>query len=322
IDHAAHDADQIAHARLEELIARVGLDYVHRGFGVVAGGIQAEMSDDAVDLVRKQRDFARTAVVHRRSEQAEEAPFAAHAPRSVERLHSYVIEIRGAMHGRYRVCFGDDQQLDRARSLAQLALEARWLDAHAGPLAQDAEPGLRYGFDRVFAATALEAVFAIAEEGEMVVRHPFEQRARLAHLVRAHRRRVRFQLLADAQRLLAHRLPVLHGQPHVAERLQDSALQVAQPRLVGDPIYVHVLPRFARPIASGAFHVRELGQSPGAIAPDGEHRLTQHVTGPSGLRQQHGERVDQEGHVFGDDFDDGVRTAPALRRRVGVVDAH
>ncbi len=99
VDHSPCDTDQIVDARLEELIARVGLEYVDHGLAVVAGGVQAKMLDHALDLAAQNRDVARAAVISGGCPQAEEAMLAAHAPAIVEVLHPDIVEIFGAMHG-------------------------------------------------------------------------------------------------------------------------------------------------------------------------------------------------------------------------------
>ena len=47
--------------RLEQLVARKGLDDVDDGLGVVALRGQPEVLDDALELAPQQRDFARAA---------------------------------------------------------------------------------------------------------------------------------------------------------------------------------------------------------------------------------------------------------------------
>ena len=121
IDDAAHDGDEFADGRLEQFVAREGLDDVDHGLGVVALRRQAEVLDDRVELAAQQRNLRRRLVIGARSPQAEEAMLAGHLAGSVEGLHADVVEVASAMHGGRRVGLGEHQQFGRARLAAQMA---------------------------------------------------------------------------------------------------------------------------------------------------------------------------------------------------------
>src|SRR6185437_11998306 len=125
VDHAAHDADQVLGAGLEQLIARVGLEYVDHRLAVVAGRIQPEVLDDALDLAAQHRDVARAAVVCGRGPESQEAVLAIDTAACIEGLDADVIEQLAAVHGGGGVGLGDDQQLQLARGCARRRA-ARW----------------------------------------------------------------------------------------------------------------------------------------------------------------------------------------------------
>ena len=127
VDDAAHGANQLGHARLEQLVARIRLQHVRDRLAVVARGIETEVSDDAVDLVPEQRNLARAAVVDSGRKQPEEALLAGDPAGAVERLQADVVEVRRAVHRRHRVRLGDRQQLRLPRTLAHLAGQHRRL---------------------------------------------------------------------------------------------------------------------------------------------------------------------------------------------------
>ena len=178
-----------ADGRLEQLVARKGLDDVDHGLGVVALRRQAEVRDHRVELAPQQRDFRGRLVIGARGPQAEEAMLAGDLAGGVEGLHADVVEITAAMHGRRRVRLGEHQQFGRARLAAQVPGEhdGRRRLACLGETAQDAEAAVAVAHQRVARAAALQPVVAITEEHEMSVVHPREQRARFAGVGLRHR---------------------------------------------------------------------------------------------------------------------------------------
>ena len=218
VDDAAHDADQLRHARLEEFVARIGLQRVEGGLAVVAGRIQAEMFDDVVDLAAQDRNVARAAVVGGGGPQSEEAVFAADAAAPVEGLHAHVVQVFAAVHGRRGVRLGDDQQLRLARLVAHVAAQ----HGGAGPLplaarrAEDSEAGGAVRDEAVLAAPALQPVVPVSQQDEVSALHPVEQVTRLGHLARWQRRWIGCQLGDDLADALAHRHPVADDHAHVS----------------------------------------------------------------------------------------------------------
>ena len=100
IDDAAHDGDELGRRRLEQFVAREGLDDVDHGLGVVALRRQAEMLDHRVELAAQQRNLRGRRVIGARGPQAEKAMFAGDIAGGIEGLDADVVEITGAMHRR------------------------------------------------------------------------------------------------------------------------------------------------------------------------------------------------------------------------------
>ena len=88
-----------------------------------------------------------------------------------------------------------------------------------------------------------------------------------------------------------------------------------------DAIDLDVLPRFLGEFP-GVAVLGQRFQLAAAITACRQHRVDHHMNGEPGLGQHHAQRVDQEWHVFGGHFHDGVRGAPAIACFVGIEDTH
>src|SRR6185312_7946125 len=84
IDDSAHDADEVVHVRLEQLVSWISLEDVEHRFAIVAVRIEPEVLDDSLDLAAQDGNVARTAVVDARSPQSQEPMLAGDAAAAVE----------------------------------------------------------------------------------------------------------------------------------------------------------------------------------------------------------------------------------------------
>src|SRR5262249_5626196 len=125
IDDSANDSDEVFNVRLEQLIARVGLEHVEYGLAVVSGRVESEILDDSRDFPAQHGNVTGTAVVGARRPQPEKAVLADDAALRVESLETDVVEILAPVHGCGRVGFGDDEHFAIARTRAHLAAEPR-----------------------------------------------------------------------------------------------------------------------------------------------------------------------------------------------------
>ena len=166
-----------------------GLQHVHQRLAVVARRRHADVIHHALHLVAQQGNLPRTGAVGARREQADEAPLAGDPAALVERLDADVIEVRRAVHGGDRIGLGHDQQVDFAGLALQFARQYRRLRLRAALAgAQQAESGTRYRHQSIHRAGALEPVFAITEEGEVVVGEPVEELDRFLFFAARNRR--------------------------------------------------------------------------------------------------------------------------------------
>ncbi len=201
---------------LEEVVARVVLEDREQILEVVAREREAGAGHHLGDLAPQHRHVGRARGVRRRRVQPEEPVLADHVARGVVALHADVVEVRRAVHRRARVGLGEHEQ----RALACLgadrrgqAREARRRLARSGRgrgAAEDAEAADRHRAERVVAVgVGHEVVAAVAEEREVVVGHPAQQRPAFGQLGRVDRRRLRVELGDHRLERAAHGLPVV-----------------------------------------------------------------------------------------------------------------
>src|SRR2546428_9783661 len=88
-------AEQILFGGLEQLVARIAIEYVHQRLAGVAAGRQAGALDDVGDLAAKQRNIRGIRAVGSRGEQPEKAVLAGDLALGVEPLDRDVVEITG-----------------------------------------------------------------------------------------------------------------------------------------------------------------------------------------------------------------------------------
>ncbi len=186
---------------------------------------------------------------------------------------------------------------------------------------QDPEPGTGYGGQRVVSP---QLVLAVAEEGEVVVREPAQQFPRLLDVLVAQvvGGRLLGQLLGDAQRGVAHLLPVLDGLTGVGQHAQQVVGDLLQVGAVGLAVDLDMDPRLdvrvVRQLAAPARRTpgdpgrQYLDELAGQIPSYDELRMDDEMDTAPLPGQLVGDRVDEEGHVVGDDLDDGVAARPAV----------
>ena len=150
---------------------------------------------------------------------------------------------------------------------------------------------------------------AVAQEREVVVRHPPQQR-RGFRVVRIGERS------RDRERPVAHRLPIVdgvadvaeHPQQVVAERLEQGSVSLAVDLEVHERLGIAVVPQ-----------VREL---PVGVAAHSDDRVDDEVDAETVASELHAHGVHEEGHVVGDDLDDGVGGVVAVLVERRVVHPH
>ncbi len=195
--------------------------------------------------------------------------------------------------------------------------------------AQDAEAGAGDGGQRV---AVDQVVLAVAEEGEVVVGEPAQQLTGLFELVLAQVRGDRLvgQGVGDAQRGVAHLLPVLDGLAYVGQDALEVVGDLLEVGAVGLAVGLDVDPGLDEGVVGarglGAVRVavgsEDLDQLAGEVTADDDLRVDHDVDSAAlpGQLVRHG--VHEEGHVVGDDLDDRVAGRPAVLLDRGGVHPH
>ncbi len=284
-------------------------------------GIQPEVVDDALHLVAQDRDLVGAPAVGRRGPQSEEPAFAADIALRVEGLDADIVEVGRAVHRGDRVRLGDDERLRGTRESPDLAGKRDRLRLAPGARTHDAEARARHRHEPVLARPAPQPVLAVAEEREVVVLHPLEQRLRLADLAAVAARSCAAECGGRVRGLGAHPAPVAGCRAHVLERAADGGLDRGEAGRVRLAVDLDHLPGLELRARRRVVEVDRL-QPAAPVADHGEDRVREQVDGETRLRAHHAERVDQERLVVRDDHDDRVRRGEAVAFRVRVEDPH
>jgi hypothetical protein len=185
-------------------------------------------------------------------------------------------------------------------------------------LAQDAEAGPGDRAQHVRAVLLHQVIGPVADEGEVVVLDPLQQRPGLGQLGLVDRGRPLVQLGQDRADLLAHGRPVLDRGLDVRQDPLDLGPQPVQHLGLALAVDLEMQVRLADTVVGvGRQH---LDQPAGLVAAHGDHRVDGQVDDQAVAVQLHGHRVDQERHVVGDDLHDRVPGAPAVLLEAGAVD--
>ena len=167
----------------------------------------------------------------------------------------------------------------------------------------------------VVVAVPLELVLAVAEEREVVVCQPAQQLLALVELALVQRGRISVQLVDDGEDLSLHLRPVLDALADVTKDRSQRGLDLGELGVLRHPVDLDVHPGLAHelalvlPLVAGA----DLLQLAGDVPVDLELRVHDHVHVALLVGELHRDRVDQEGHVVGDDLHDRVASGrPAV----------
>ena len=325
VEHGLRDRDELVDRGLEQLVARVGLEHVHQRLAGVAQRREPGAVDDLLGLDPDHRDPGQRLGVGGRREQTQETALADDLAVLVEGLDPDVVEVDRTVHGRLGVRLRQHQQGLLACLRADQGRELAERRGHVLVGAQDAEAGAGHGpqghvVDVGVVVEVLQAVLAVAQEREVGVGQPTQQRLRLGHLLGRQRRRVGVEVVDDVQRLLVHLGPVLDGLADVLEDLGQRPLDLLALIGTGLPADLDVHPRLAGDVVLEVHPVdllvvagEDLLELPGDVAAHQDLRVHDHVHLAVLLVELHGHRVDEERHVVGHHLDDRVPTGgPAV----------
>ena len=181
------DGVQLRRPGLEQRVAGIRFEDLDERLCVVAVERKSRGQQHALDLALEQRDLLCALAVRGARVQAEETPLAGDIALRVEPLDADVVEVRIAVDRRARVRLGEHERRGLAGLVGGVGAEGRARPARltaedppAGLGTRDEVGGrLRTGAGRVVQP---QVVLAVAEEGEVVVREPAQERARRGQL--------------------------------------------------------------------------------------------------------------------------------------------
>ena len=228
------------------------------------------------------------------------------------------------MHGGARVGLGDDEQLAVTSPLLGRRAESSERRRTRRVVAQQTQTGAGHRVQHRLPGLFTEDILPVAEEGEVVGRQPVQEAHPLGDLggIDARRGR-RAQLVGDFGAVFAHLGPVLDGVADVAEQAVDLGGDALAVGRVAQPVDLDVHPRLdADPELAvwGLVDVEDLLEDTAGVPTDHQLGVDQQVHAQTSPGQRHRHGVDEEGHVVGDDLDDGSGVTPTLRLDRGVVD--
>src|SRR5271166_4881672 len=111
IENADDRVVQLIFIGLEKLVAWIGIEDVRQSLAVVAHRRQAGALDDVANLEPQQRDRTRVPAIGDRGEEAKKQRYPDDFSAWAEAAHSDRIHMRGAVHRRPAVRFGNDEKL-------------------------------------------------------------------------------------------------------------------------------------------------------------------------------------------------------------------
>ena len=192
----------------------------------------------------------------------------------------------------------------------------------AARVAQDPQPGAGHAAKRLVAVLGDQVVLVVAEEREVVLDDPLEQRLRLGQLLGVDGRRVGVQVGDHLAGPLGHGPPVLDRGAHVSQDVLEARLHGGQVLGVGLADDLGVEERLEGAVGGLGVVAQDLEELPVLVPTHPDDRVDDQVDAAAELRQLHAHRVDQERHVGVDDLDHRVGRRPPVLFQLRGVDAH
>ena len=242
LEHATGDVEQLVRRALEQLVARQGLQDVAQCLARIGIAAQTGAAHHRLVLQAHQRNFLRAARVGGGREQAQETLLGHRTAVGVEAQHADVVHVAGTAHPRARIGLGQDDRVHGARMRQPRGLKGLQRTRRGGPavIAQDAQPRARDRAQHRIALDVGNLVFAIAQEGEVVLGHPAQEGLGLGHALLVQRKRTLRQLLGDLHHVRAHGPPVADRRAHVGQRRLEVVQQVIAVLAIGQAVDLQV----------------------------------------------------------------------------------
>ena len=226
--HQAHDlAADLVGGRREQLVLREALEQRDDLLVVVRALEEVLGLQDLGELAVQHRRAAGRLHVRLRGEEPDDANLTEQRAVGSDPSDADVVHLRAPVHGGVAVRLGDDQEVAALEPGAKGLRHAGERDGNREPgglgVGQDPEPRVRHDGDRSALRRVEHRVLAVAEEDEVVLQQPLDERDGLLDLVVLVERRRRMRQLDEFGDLAPHRAEVAHGEPHVAEHSQRAA---------------------------------------------------------------------------------------------------
>ncbi len=171
------------------------------------------------------------------------------------------------------------------------------------------------------ASLRVKVVLAVAEEDEVAIGEPLEERPGLTGVLGGGPGGCRLKAGRQPLRALVHRRPVFDRGANLVERVVDLLAQLGEPLRIGLARDLGVKDRLGNRPDSLLARLEDAGQAALAVAPHPNDGMDHEVdrVAEAGERHRHG--IDDERHVLADDLYDRAGWAPVMVA-VGVVDPH
>ena len=293
------------------------------GLARMAGRVKAGALEHLRHLVADIGDLPRRTGIGARGEQADEAQFALKPAVGRIELDADIIHADAAMNTAVHIGLGDDEDGRLAHEFADFRRHhhhfgAAAQDLHIG-IAQDAEALARADFVRPI-GVGREAIFAQAQEGEIVGAQPLQELVGFGDLVDRQRRRIGVEGLDRLLDTGAHGPPVGNAGAHVVERLGKAVDQLLAVGIGVETGDVEMDQAFALAFCPlwqrFAVETQELAL---LVALHGDDRVGDQRDFDALLGELRHGRIEQEGHVVVENFEHG-NLAPVRHHRIDHAD--
>src|SRR5215208_4721994 len=186
VEYSHRYLEELLLGDLEQLVARVGLQDLDQVLLVVAPLWKTRPLQNVTHLAPYERDVEGARAVGGEGVESEESLLSRDLARLIKFFDADVVEVGCPVHRRSRVRLRQVQELGRAgepphpwRKFGEAAGDRSRLR-----LPQDAEPGSLHGAEGLFTVLRGQVVLAVAEEREVVVVDPLQERSGLGQVLR------------------------------------------------------------------------------------------------------------------------------------------